>query len=170
MSAPADGECRHGHLIDVPDDDEQTRAWRFDTEAEDDYEQLTDLEQILGALEPRLHPGTYAVVSVREQPASARPHMTMQEEEGLTMLLDLSEAERLRLRYELPLAWITLGAFRAIGSIGLVSTVTSALAQAGIASVAGVGRWHTHLFVPAADAERAMKVLTRLSATHASDD
>ncbi len=45
-------------------------------------------------------------------------------------------------------------------------TLTTALAQARIASVAGVGRWHTHLFVPAGSAERALKVLTRLSKAH----
>ncbi len=127
---------------------------------------LRDLETILAALDPRLNPGRYAVVSVTQPIDGARPFMTIVEPEGLTMLLTVEEAERLDVAFELPLAWITLGAVRAIGAIGLVPTVTTALAQARIPSVAGVGRWHTHLFVPEADADRAMKVLSRLSMAH----
>jgi serine/threonine-protein kinase len=127
---------------------------------------LRDLETILAALDPRLNPGRYAVVSVSQPVEGARPFMTIVEPEGLTMLLTVEEAERLDLAFELPLAWITLGAVRAIGAMGLVPTVTTALAQARIPSVAGVGRWHTHLFVPEVDADRAMKVLSRLSMAH----
>ncbi len=127
---------------------------------------LRDLETILAQLSPQLHDGTYAVVSVPEPIPDAHPYMTLVEAEGLTMLLRQEEAESLGLEYELPLSWITLGAYRAIGSVGLVATATTALAQASIPAVAGVGRWHTHIFVPATDTDRAMKVLHRLSAAH----
>ncbi len=127
---------------------------------------LRDLETILAQLSPQLHDGTYAVVSVPEPIPNAHPFMTLVEAEGLTMLLRQEEAEQLGLAYELPLSWITLGAYRAIGSVGLVATATTALAQASIPAVAGVGRWHTHIFVPATDTNRAMKVLHRLSAAH----
>lgn len=127
---------------------------------------LRDLETILAVLDPRLNAGRFAVVSVTERPEGAHPFMTIMEPEGLTMLITVEEAEQLGLDFEMPLSWITLGAVRAIGALGLVPAVTTALAQANIACVAGVGRWHTHLFVPEVDSERALKVLQRLSMAH----
>ena len=58
---------------------------------------------------------------------------------------------------------------RSIGAIGYVPALTTALAQARIPGVAAAGRFHTHLFVPDADRDRAMKVLHMLWAAHQPD-
>lgn len=127
---------------------------------------LTDLEALLAALEPRHNPGEYAVVSVREVPTDVHPVLTFFEHEGLTLILPLAEAQERGLDFEVPMAWITLGAYRSVTALGYVPTVTTALYQAQVPVVASVGRWHTHLFVPAALVDTAMRTLERLSRAH----
>ncbi len=164
-----DGDDRAGAESLAVDVVEQHATGRWTPDWTEPQAPLRDLESLLANLSPELHDGTYAVVSVPVPIPDVHPFMTIEEAEGLTMLLRREEADAIGLPYELPLAWITLGVYRAIGSVGFVATATSALAQANIAAVAGVGRWHTHLFVPSTDAERAMKVLRRLSAAHRDD-
>ena len=132
-------------------------------------EPLTDLEALLAALSPRLNPGEYAVVSVREVPLGVHPVMSLVEAEGLSLIIPLAEAQGLGLDYEVPMSWITLGAYRSVTALGYVPTVTTALYQANVPAVAGVGRWHTHLFVPAAHADTALRTLERLSRAHRDD-
>lgn len=79
-------------------------------------QQSRDLEELLATLDPRLHEGEYAIVSVREVPEGAQPYMSLLEPEGITMLLTVTQAQELGLDFELPLSWITLGAYRAIGT------------------------------------------------------
>lgn len=130
---------------------------------------LHDLDEILANLSPQLHEGSYAIVLVDRPPAGVTAYMTLSEQEGVTMLLAREDADRLGLTYEAPVAWITLGVYRSIVALGFVPTLTTALYQKRIPAVATVGRFHTHLFVPEIEAEAAMKVLTRLSATHQLD-
>ncbi len=138
------------------------RTWR----APDIDQPLTDLEELLAKLTPRRNPGEFAVVSVREVPLDVHPVMSLVEAEGLTLILPLAEAQERGLDFEVPLAWITLDAYRSVTALGYVPTVTTALYQAQVPVVAGVGRWHTHLFVPAALADTAMKTLIRLTRAH----
>ncbi len=130
---------------------------------------LTDLDELLANLNPVIHEGTYALVSTPSPPPGVRPYFTVMEPEGLTMLLRGEDADALGLTYERPVAWIILGVRRAIGALGYVPALTTALAQARIPSVAAAGRFHTHLFVPDADRDRAMKVLHMLWAAHQPD-
>lgn len=145
------------------------RAAEASWEPPDIDQPLTDLESLLATLSPRLNDGEYAVVSVSQAPDDVHPVMTLMEAEGLTMLIPLHEAEERGYDYEVPMAWITLRAYRSVTALGYVPTVTTALYQAQVPAVAGVGRWHTHLFVPAALADTAIKVLERLSRAHRDD-
>ncbi len=145
-------------------DQAATGLWSADWT--DELTPLDDLEEVLAALDPRLNEGRYAVVSSRDPVKDVQAFMTLVEPEGVTMLVRVEEAQERGLSFERPLAWITLGVVRAIGTLGFVPALTTALAQARIPSVAGVGRWHTHLFVPEEDADRAVKVLQRLSVAH----
>jgi len=51
--------------------------------------------------------------------------------------------------------------------VGLIATVTGALAAEGISVNVFAGFFHDHLFVPAFKAAEAMSVLKELSARHA---
>ncbi len=161
LAAPAAGEQ------DGAEPAERTMAWS--PEWTEPVTRLTDLNAILANLEPRLHEGTYANVAVRQPPEGLQAFMTLVEPEGLTMLVRQDEADARELAYETALAWISLGAYGSITSVGVVAAVTTALTHAGIAAVGGAGHFHTHLLVPAEDAERALKVLVKLSIAHQID-
>lgn len=64
----------------------------------------------------------------------------------------------------LPMAWITLSVHSALDGVGLTAAVSGALAGAGIACNMVAAHHHDHLFVPEADADRAMAVLMALQA------
>lgn len=129
---------------------------------------LRSLEELLAHLSPLLHEGDYAVVSVpaEDPPPGLNPVMSIVEAEGLTLLVPVDEAREHGLVFETPMAWLTLEVYRALGALGYVPTLTTALGQAQIPAVAMAGRYHTHLLVPAADGPRALKVLRRLSRAH----
>lgn len=56
----------------------------------------------------------------------------------------------------------------ALDGVGLTAAFSSELAGAGISCNVVAGYHHDHLFVPEADAERALAVLRGLSARHRS--
>jgi hypothetical protein len=64
----------------------------------------------------------------------------------------------------LAMAWITLTVHSALDGVGLTAAVSGALADAGIACNMVAAHIHDHLFVPEADADRAMAVLLALQA------
>jgi hypothetical protein len=68
----------------------------------------------------------------------------------------------------LPMAWITLTVHSALDALGLTAAVSGALADAGIACNMVAAHHHDHLFVPEADADRAMAVLCALQAAASS--
>jgi hypothetical protein len=62
---------------------------------------------------------------------------------------------------------ITLDVHSSLEAVGLIATVSGALAAAGISVNVFAGFYHDHLFVPASKAAQAMSVLKELSAHHA---
>ncbi|WP_323036541.1 ACT domain-containing protein [Pararhodobacter sp.] len=61
------------------------------------------------------------------------------------------------------MAQITLQAYSALDGVGLTAAVSGALAQAGIACNMVAALNHDHVFVPEADADRALKILRDVS-------
>jgi hypothetical protein len=137
-----------------------------------------DLRKILAELRPRLNAGVFVFCRCDEVPAGARPIMVFHEaplesghkvttlqSEGLTLILEKFEAERLVLAFEYPCAWITLGVNSSLHAIGLLAAVSEALARARISVNAVSAFHHDHLFVQADRADEAMSVLKSLSVT-----
>lgn len=58
---------------------------------------------------------------------------------------------------------ITLSVHSALEAVGLTAAVSGALTQAGISANVVAAYYHDHIFVPAADAKRAVEVLQTLS-------
>ena len=124
----------------------------------------TDLSVLLGAMSPRLHEGAYVFTTVTGPlPATAEPVVTVREPEGTTLVLGRSEADRLRLPYDYPAAWITLQVHSALAAVGLTAAVSAALADAGISCNVVAGYFHDHLFVPYDRAAEAVDRLTALA-------
>jgi hypothetical protein len=124
-----------------------------------------DLTALLAGLRPVLNPGRYVYCTLPGRvPPGLRPVVTVAEAEGVTVVVPQEEADSLGLRYEYIAGWITLRIHSALEAVGLTAAVATALADHGISCNVAAGFHHDHLFVPAADAERALRALEELSA------
>ena len=80
------------------------------------------------------------------------------EAEGLSLIVPLDAAPQ----GALPMRCITLQVHSSLEGVGLTAAVSAALAQAGIPANMVAGYHHDHVYVPSADADRALKVLQQL--------
>ena len=80
-------------------------------------------------------------------PNGAEPLASFREREGLTLVLERRQAERLGLPYEYVAAWITLTVHSSLAAVGLTAAFATALAEAGISCNVMAGYFHDHLFV-----------------------
>jgi len=124
----------------------------------------SDLGHLLRTLEPALHEGVYAFASLPpgRSPEGLDPIATMREIEGLTVVVEESEA----LAHGLPIlfraAWLTLTVASDLEAVGLTAAFSGALGRAGISCNVIAGACHDHLFVPVAKALSALEVLKGL--------
>jgi hypothetical protein len=123
-----------------------------------------DLKHLLRSLDPVLHEGVYAFVSL---PAGAdlgglEPLGTFREEEGLTVVLKEETALARQMTILFRAAWITLRVHSDLSAVGLTAAFSKALAEAHISCNVLAGARHDHLFVPVDEAERALAVLREL--------
>ncbi|GAB2776339.1 hypothetical protein HNQ93_001969 [Hymenobacter luteus] len=125
----------------------------------------TDLTQLLRTLKPELQPGTYVycTVATPEELPLTEVVGTFREREGLTVILPQATADRLGLPYTFVAAWITLTVHSALEAVGLTAAFSRALAQGGISCNVVAAYYHDHLFVPAAAAEKALRILRELA-------
>jgi len=119
----------------------------------------TDLRVLLREMNPALAEGEYVFATAARMPEGADPVGTFREPEGLTLILPRAQAERLGLAFTFPCRMITLRVHSDLAAVGLLAAVTARLAAHGIAANAVSGYYHDHLFVPAAEAERALEAL-----------
>lgn len=125
---------------------------------------ISDLKTLLRSLNPYLHDGVYVYSSVPfDTDLSAVPVIgTFREDEGLTIILAESDAERAGLPILFRAAWITLTVHSSFEAIGMTAAFSAALGSAGISCNVVAGALHDHVFVPIERAEDAMFVLSEL--------
>ena len=124
-----------------------------------------DLDVLVRSMDPVVRPGAYAVATVDGYAALAGvvPDATVNEEEGLTVVVPLAVAESLGLDVVFTAAWITLRVHSALEAVGLTAAFSAALAQAGISCNVLAGRFHDHLLVPAGRRDDALAALRALA-------
>lgn len=123
---------------------------------------MIDLNLIMLNLKPRLHPGVYAFCCLQQGdpvPPTSICHVT--EDEGITVILPLEDADRLQLKVGFKAEWITLDVHSDLVAVGLTAKVSTALAQAGIPCNIVAGYHHDHLFVPAGQGQYALQVMNQ---------
>ncbi|MBS1248767.1 MAG: hypothetical protein MAG431_00329 [Chloroflexi bacterium] len=128
----------------------------------------TNLEKLLKDMHPTFKSGVYVFCTVPAgefESLDVRPVATMVEEEGVTLILTKSEAEKNKLACTFPSRMITLNVHSSLDAVGFLAAVTERLAMAGISTNAVSGYYHDHLFVPVEKAEQAMKVLDKVRCT-----
>lgn len=119
----------------------------------------TDLDRLLAGLDPVLHDGVYVFATSPADMRDLDPVMVFTETEGRTMIVRAEEARRTGLEASFPSAWITLRIHSSLEAVGMMATIATTLAEAGISCNAVSAYHHDHLFVPYARAAEAMEVL-----------
>ncbi|HZD68050.1 MAG TPA: ACT domain-containing protein [Actinomycetes bacterium] len=123
----------------------------------------TDLEVLLRSMRPVLDPGEYVYALVDQPPPELLPFAVVREDEGTTILLPRTEADRRGLGYVAVSRRITLEVHSSLQAVGLTAAVSTALAGRGIGCNVIAGVHHDHLFVPNDRAEEALEILRELS-------
>ncbi|MFE1313875.1 MULTISPECIES: ACT domain-containing protein [unclassified Streptomyces] len=123
-----------------------------------------DLQKLLSGMRPELNPGRYVFTTVEGGvPSGITPVVTVAEQEGLTLVARLDEADAAGLGYDYVAAWITLRVHSALEAVGLTAAVARELADAGLSCNVVAGFHHDHLFVPYEHAHQAVAVLESLA-------
>ncbi|MBX9407645.1 ACT domain-containing protein [Pseudomonas baetica] len=126
----------------------------------------TSLSTLLRSMSPQLNAGDYVFCTLPDGhlPNGLEIVGCFREQEGLTVIVHRSLAERAGFSFDYVAAWITLNVHSALEAVGLTAAFATALGKAGISCNVIAGYYHDHLFVGQADAERAMQVLRDLAA------
>jgi hypothetical protein len=132
-----------------------------------------DLERLQRHMAPQLHPETFVYCTFPDfrLPAGVNPICTFRETEGLTAIVERSEADRAEVPHVFEARLITLTVHSSLDAIGFLATVATLLAKANIPCNAIAAYHHDHLFVPRHLADDAMSLLASLaSAAPVEDD
>ncbi|MFT3876537.1 MAG: ACT domain-containing protein [Propioniciclava sp.] len=119
---------------------------------------LTNLHEILGALRPRVRPGSFVYVT-SATPPEVEAQARIVEDEGVTLVLDQATADAHGLGYEGTFGWITLQVHTSLSSVGVTAAVSNALARVGLSCNVIAGFYHDHLLVPSDSVAEAVEVL-----------
>jgi hypothetical protein len=122
-----------------------------------------DLAVLLRTMEPELRPGRYVFTTVQTVPRGVDPVVTVREPEGVTLVLEQGQADRLGLRYDYVAAMITLRVHSALDAVGLTAAVAQQLAGHGLSFNVVAGYFHDHLFLAVEEADRAVGLLRDLT-------
>lgn len=128
-------------------------------------EPVRDLERLLTCLEPSLGDEEYVFCFLADGetlPLGLEPVGTFREENGLSLIVARSAADRAGLRYDSIFRRITLRVHSSLEAVGLTASVAGALAHEGIAANVVAAFHHDHVFVPAGSARAALEALKRL--------
>lgn len=122
---------------------------------------LDDLGRILASLEVVRRDGVFAVCSVDDVP-DADVEAVVFEDEGITVVLPLEQAQELRLSWGFEAAWLTVAVPTALSAVGVTATLARALADEGLPCNVLAGYHHDHLLVPADRVEEAAAAIASL--------
>lgn len=128
---------------------------------------LRDRAAMIARMAPVRDSETWHFCSVAEEAVAAlhfpEALATFREAEGVSLILPDGAARRHGFDTSLPMTRITLTVHSALDGVGLTAAVSGALAEAAIACNMVAGYNHDHVFVPEADAGRALALLKGLA-------
>lgn len=125
---------------------------------------ISDLSQLLRSMTPRLHEGVfvYCVVPQGSDLSALSPVVTVQEDEGISLVVREELALSAGLEILFRAAWITLSVHSDLQAVGLTAAFSNALAEAGISCNVVAGVFHDHIFVPLEQGQAALEALLAL--------
>lgn len=124
-----------------------------------------DLSVLLRSAKPEHNPGNYVFCQVSDITSLDvnKCVMMFKERESITLVLTQEQADEWSLAYSSVFAWITLTIHSSLEAVGLTAAFSTALAKQNISCNVVAAFYHDHIFVGAADLERAMDILSSLS-------
>ena len=128
---------------------------------------ITDLDELLRSMRPELMPTEFVFCTtsgVLADYVNLEPIATFAESEGLTLVLEKSQAEKAALAFEGIYQHITLTVHSSLDAVGLTAAVASKLASKGISANVIAAYYHDHIFVQKDKATAALSALEEFSA------
>ena len=129
---------------------------------------ITNLRTLIASLQPKLHDAEYVFVT---RPGTKygdgvelNPIATVQESEGLTLVVRKETALAAGADFDGVFRMITLQVHSSLEAIGLTAAVAGVLAERGISANVIAGFHHDHVFVPATMADDAIAALSAMEA------
>ena len=126
-----------------------------------------DLKNILKTLSPKLLEPVYVFCSLPTLSygdlASINPLASVQEPEGLTLVVRAEDAQREGLASNGLFRCIRLEVHSSLESVGLTAKISAALAANGISANMLAGTHHDHVLVPHLRALEALEIMEKLS-------
>ena len=123
----------------------------------------TNLSILISSMQPVLQDEDYVFVCVTQPKDIAvsdlEPLGTFTEAEGQTLIVRQMVADLHQLSYSGVFKQITLNVHSSLEAVGLTAFVSSQLAQQGISANVVAAFFHDHVFVPSANADRALACL-----------
>ena len=130
----------------------------------------TDLQTLLGGLNPVLQPEPYVFVSILvldpEVFIRLDPKMMFREKEGVTLVLPQAVADAEGFAYETVFNCITCEIHSSLEAVGLTAAMSEALNKVSISANVIAAFYHDHIFVPQGDALNAISALQSLTADY----
>ena len=130
--------------------------------------------KMIASMTPVLQPGVFVFCSMLHnsdaQAALPLARGAFSEDEGMSLILPKSDADRLGLTYDTEMRQITLMVFSSLTGVGLTAAVSTELAREKIPANIVAATQHDHVFVPSKQAERAMALLRGLQARARADE
>jgi uncharacterized protein len=122
----------------------------------------TNLGVLLKSMQPVLDDGEYVFCTVNqrlEDLIQLEPVGFFQEEEGITLILLRTSADRVALSYNSSFRMITLSVHSSLEAVGFMAAIAIKLSENNISVNPISAYYHDHLFVPVDQADKVMELL-----------
>ena len=127
---------------------------------------ITDLNTLLQSMSPELQVGEFVFCTVKNplsEVVPLQPIATFMEQEGLTVIVEKQQAQRVNLEFDGVFKLITLTVHSGLDAVGLTAAVATKLAEHGVSANVVAAFFHDHIFVQTDKAEHAMAALKEFS-------
>jgi hypothetical protein len=127
---------------------------------------IVELHRLIAGMRPELLPERYVFVSLPNgkygDGTQWHPVASVDETEGLTLVLERNQAERAGLPYSGVFSMLVLRVHSSLHAVGLTAAVSDALARRDIAANVIAGAFHDRVLVPEQRATEALAALEDL--------